>query len=535
MLPPPDFESLIESIERGRRSSAPLLLLLGRMCGRLAGAPELGDLARQAINLLDPSRPNQATVSSDQIDPGEVQRAFLSAFPTRSALEQMLSYGYGFGKLAAAVARGDSLTAIIHHVVNLAAATNQLSPLLAAAVAYNPGNEALRALTKTQRSAAPSADVIDEFRARFRELSGLERYSLLQTIYRRIPVPAFYQELARLVKAGYARHMLTTNIDTLFEQALESVGLVRDVDFDVVLLGTQSSRKNLSELGDGAKTPLLLKLHGDIGQGEFGVTTDEIDYAVNTAKRFIRSELESGIVIVGYEGESQPLNSWLTRTPGEIWWVSPDPPQAVATANPRWLQLKPPDFLAFLAARLLTLRAPAAGAPSFSSVQRNEKPGTPPPGGRPERPTEQALLVQEIDRLKSEAYGLGQIPPGTGTAVQRQEQIAQRWSRIRELEDQLRELPETRQTILELLDRVHQSVTEAEQRTHEVDQATKQYFAGQINTVREQYSGGQPNAHVVSAALGAALVVAERLGPSVIDPLDVQALAAYGPTIGGRS
>ena len=98
-------------------------------------------------------------------------------------------------------------------------------------------------------------------------------------------------------------------------------------------------------------------------------------------------------------------------------------------------------------------------------------------------------------------------------------------------------MPATRATILELLDRVQQSVTEAEHQTDEavrVDPVTTQYFAGQVNTLREQYRGGQPNAHVVSAALGAALVLAERLGPGVIDPLDVQALAAFGPTIAGR-
>lgn len=538
MLPPPDFDSLTESIERGRRTSAPLLLLLGRMCGRLAGAPDLADLARQALALLDPDRlTNQTSPPIDQTQLKELHRAFLSAFPTLSALDEMLSYALGLKVSLAEISGDRTLSTRIQRLLELAASTNQLDALLAAAVAYNPGNAALQAVTSRQRLTAASPAVLDEFRARFRDLSGLERYSLLQTIYRRIPVPAFYQELARLAKAGYVRHVMTTNIDSLFEQALESLGLVRDVDFDVILLGTQSSRENLSQLGDGAQTPLLLKLHGDISQGEFGVTTDEIDYAVHTAKRFIKNELQSGIVIVGYEGESQPLNSWLARTPGEVWWVSPDPPQAISAANPRWLQLQPTDFFAALAARLLTLRGPVASSGPPSPAQgRNLKPGTGLPG-LPDRPTEQALLLQEIDRLKSEALGLEQIAPGTGNVLQRHEQIAQRRRRIRELEDQLRELPETRATILELLDRVHQSVTEAEHQIDEamrVDPVTTQYFAGQVNTLREQYTGGQPNAHVVSAALGAALVLAERLGPSVIDPQDVQALAAFGPTLAGR-
>ena len=68
-------------------------------------------------------------------------------------------------------------------------------------------------------------------------------------------------------------------------------------------------------------------MHGDISQGEFGVTPDEIDYAVHRAKRFIRDELQGqATVIVGYEGESGPLNAWLARAPGEVWWVHAEPP-----------------------------------------------------------------------------------------------------------------------------------------------------------------------------------------------------------------
>jgi hypothetical protein len=56
-----------------------------------------------------------------------------------------------------------------------------------------------------------------------------------------------------------------------------------------------------------------------------------------------------------------------------------------------------------------------------------------------------------------------------------------------------------------------------------------------LSTVRTQYAGGQPNADIVSAALGAALVVLERLGPSAVNPQDVQALAAFGPSLTVRA
>jgi len=246
-------------------------------------------------------------------------------------------------------------------------------------------------------------------------------------------------------------------------------------------------------------------------------------------------------VIAGYEGESAPLNDWLARAYAEVWWTDTQAPTGVmASSGIRWLPLGPANLFTALAARLLTLRATSAPPPRASD----------PVGGglesfevRPSgavriepavpQPTEHELLIQEIARLKSETLALGQSG-GAGSPLQRQEEIAQRRRRIRELEDQLRALPDAQFHILELLDRVQQSVAEAARRsdgTTRVDPGTGEYLTGQLSTLRAQYAGGQPNADIVSAALGAALVVLERLGPSVVNPQDVQALAAFGPSL----
>jgi hypothetical protein len=69
--------------------------------------------------------------------------------------------------------------------------------------------------------------------------------------------------------------------------------------------------------------PLVLKMHGDISQ-EFGVTPDEIDYALHTAKRFIQDELQGeATVIVGCEGESGPSTTGWRGRPA--WWVHAEP------------------------------------------------------------------------------------------------------------------------------------------------------------------------------------------------------------------
>jgi phosphoglycolate phosphatase-like HAD superfamily hydrolase len=546
MLPPPDFDALTERLEEGHRTASPVLLLLGRACGRLAGAPSLSELAAQALVLLDPDRdsaPGAPTVDQNTLQ--DLQRAFLSAFPTEGVLHEMLSYSSRLKVSPSLVFSGGTVAETVDRLFAWAQNSGQLDRLLSAAAAYNPGNSALRAISARYEMATASSDTgLDEFRARFHELSNLERYGLLQTIYRRIPVPTFYQELARIVKAGYIRHILTTNIDSLLEQALESLGLVRDVDFDVIPLGTDTSRDALSRLD--ANRPLVLKLHGDITQAEFGVTPDEIDYAVHTAKRFIKAELQAGaIVIAGYEGESAPLNDWLARASAEVWWTDAQPPTGVIpSSGMRWLPLGAADLFTALAARLLTLRATSSPPPRGSEpVARGLEAFESKPSGAVRiepalpQPTEHELLIQEIARLKSETLALGQAG-GTGSPLQRQEESAQRRRRIRELEDQLRALPDAQFEILALLDRIQHSVNEAAARTDgatRVDPATGDYLTSELSTVRTQYAGGQPNADIVSAALGAALVVLERLGPSAVNPQDVQALAAFGPSLTVRA
>src|SRR5947209_5216294 len=44
-------------------------------------------------------------------------------------------------------------------------------------------------------------------------MSTIERYSLLQSVYGQLPLPAFYQDIASLIKAGFFTHVMTTSLD----------------------------------------------------------------------------------------------------------------------------------------------------------------------------------------------------------------------------------------------------------------------------------------------------------------------------------
>src|SRR5689334_21085953 len=218
MLPTADFQALTDRLEQGRRTSSPPLLFLGRACGRLAGTPDFDNLASQALALLDPDRrPTQAIPFNPQ-QIKELHRALLTAIPSRNELEQLLVLGGMIRSLSDIVSPDVPLTSAIYQVLEWASSQGKLDALVSAAVGYTPGNAALKSIVAKQSGGTPPPGALfDEFRARFRDLQGIERYSLLQTIYRRIPVPAFYQEMARLLKARYLRHVMTTNVDQLLE------------------------------------------------------------------------------------------------------------------------------------------------------------------------------------------------------------------------------------------------------------------------------------------------------------------------------
>jgi Effector-associated domain 1/SIR2-like domain len=545
MLRNPDLDALAEKFEEGRRKSMPLLMLLGRACGRLAGTPDMDELARQGLALLGSNGDNagdehregagpvdawQTKIQVDRSRIKEWHRAFQSAFPTAASLRDMVTSS---AALHAPQAQGkaDTLPDSIESLFDWASAEGRLDTLVSAAVAYNPGNPALRAIASSHQASAghDQAAVRGEFSRRFRDLSSLERFSLLQSIYRRIPVPAFYQDFARIIKGGYVRQILTTNIDSLLEQALESQGLARDVDFEVVVLGTPYSRDALSALEekDASERQLIIKLHGDITQGEFGLAQDEIDHAVRAARRYIKDELDADLVMVGYEAESGPLNEWLARARSGFWWVDEEPSRIpMDPTHVRWVPLGVSDFFATLAPQLFTLRTMNArprGLPREGQTAPPEATAVPAELSEPE------TLRREIGRLKAEGASPSLATSASTTPVQRQEQAAERLRRIRELEDRLRAHPDVRRDLLELLVRIERAVDDVDDAAP-VDAETRAYLLSQLAAVRSQIEAASPNPHVVSAALGAVLVVADRLGPTVLNPQDIRALAGFGPS-----
>ena len=274
---------------------------------------------------------------------------------------------------------------------------------------------------------------------------------------------------------------------------------------------------------DASERQLIIKLHGDITQGEFGLAQDEIDHAVRAARRYIKDELDADLVMVGYEAESGPLNEWLARARSGFWWVDEEPSRIpMDPTHVRWVPLGVSDFFATLAPQLFTLRTmnarprglprgpdgaarghgrPGGDLGTRDSATRDRPPeggrhhrrSPPPPAplpcsGRSSRPS--ACAASASSRIGSALIPTSARPAraaGAHRAGRRRRGRcrARGWRRA--------------------------------------------YLLSQLAAVRSQIEAAHP-IRTSCPPRSARCSVADRLGPTVLNPQDIRALAGFGPS-----
>jgi hypothetical protein len=377
-------------------------------------------------------------------------------------------------------------------------------------------------------------------------LSGFQRFRILQPFYARVPVPSFYQDLATLVATQYFRHILTTNVDSLFEQALMSQGLRNGIDFQVIVVSVpQSDRPQPTLIPDAPIT--LIKLHGDLGQSELPVTDAEIESAVRSQRRLVKEELTNEILMVGYEFESPPVEHWLGKMSGApVWWISQEqPPQdrvapIQAVREVRYVageEASPENFFGQLVNLLLRL-------PVITALNTSLEEFT---SALPEAPADEAygdvgsylatspgddveveLLKSQLHRSQAVKRQVERSLPTGESDPQIAAQLEYQRKQVSELEDQLR--AKTQHRILELVSELSSSIDRALGNPDSgVDPDTAAFFKEQAGAVERETSKPSPNQHVLSAAIGSIVVLGDRLGRGVVSSNLLSELSSFAP------
>jgi hypothetical protein len=136
-----------------------------------------------------------------------------------------------------------------------------------------------------------------------------------------------HADLAALVRCGCLRVILSTNLDTLVEQAFQQAGLVPDRDYEIIVNGRGLAAHVARRLGDSTPPVKLVKLHGTL--------KDPDSYAWLPEECFeFEAELEDVLVdvinrdllVLGNRVDDRDLDLSLKANGGEIWYVNPRPP-----------------------------------------------------------------------------------------------------------------------------------------------------------------------------------------------------------------
>jgi hypothetical protein len=318
------------------------------------------------------------------------------------------------------------------------------------------------------------------------------------SLYRRLPVPSFYQDLAIMVRQGFFREILTTNFDTLLEQALEATGMRRGAEYVVFNL-----QKPQATPGTGAPGAVLLfKLHGDLNEKDFELNPETIEAALHMVKRELRQDL----LVVGYESESQEINPWFVKNSGQVWWIAENTSASgnilSQLPNPHVLDGKyasPSWFFQHLSHLVVTSQ--------FASWE----------GGGDDVPPlnldRKAALKSEIEKARN---ALGNLLLVSTPSPELEAQMTYQRDWVAKMERELAALEgSTVETPVFVIDRI---LADFKYDPKDTLGAT---LGQQLNLLREEWSKPEPRMKIVSSVLGSTIMLGEQLG---LSPQSIESL-----------
>jgi hypothetical protein len=384
------------------------------------------------------------------------------------------------------------------------------------------------------------AEVFDKFASHTASLAPAQLGRMLRSLYAPVPVPSFYQYLAILIRERYFPMILTTNFDTLLEQALAASG-VRESDYYVTTFPDRIVR------GSGEPLTHIVKLHGDLAQDIAQVTPDQIDEALRSSRRWIKRDLQGDLIMLEHILCDDPIDRWLGHSPArELWWISENPPpdpSKIASWSDRPVHEitgtigRPSGFFAQLALRLL-------GPAEYSSPYPAQFNGVMEAPEKEPDPLDDPLvdsLRNEIMRNQAVLFSLDQECAVGERPPQLQAQIEYQKRNITRIEDRIRALPDVRPVLLECGRRIAGRLRAEGYSVvkNPGDAESMAAFAeAQVAALEVELAKEKPNQVLVAAAIGAILTLADRLrtdyGDRLIEADVVRRLAMLAPTAASK-
>jgi NAD-dependent protein deacetylases, SIR2 family len=138
-----------------------------------------------------------------------------------------------------------------------------------------------------------------------------------------------YENLVKLIKKGYIKKVLTTNLDNLLERALNNVGCYQPDDF-ILVVNRKDRREEIIEQLNSSRSPLkIIKLHGTLESPKsYAFRPEEISDFEKEIKPDLSQLINQSLIIVGYSGQDRDIDKLFEDEGKEIHFVNPSKPEA---------------------------------------------------------------------------------------------------------------------------------------------------------------------------------------------------------------
>jgi hypothetical protein len=161
------------------------------------------------------------------------------------------------------------------------------------------------------------------------KLDGNTQYSILRRHLWEGKSPSEgYSDLAQLIKMGYIEMILSTNLDSLLEKALNNAGWYQPDNFIVIVNGKDRPEEVREQLESSRAPFMLIKLHGTLeSPGSYAFTPEEVFDFEKTIKPSLSRIISQSLVVIGHSMQDRDIDMLFDEEGKEIHFVNPAPPE----------------------------------------------------------------------------------------------------------------------------------------------------------------------------------------------------------------
>ena len=160
-------------------------------------------------------------------------------------------------------------------------------------------------------------------------LDGDSKYSILRLHLWENKSPSDgYIDLAHLIKMGYIKMVLSTNLDNLLENALNNAGWYQPNDFIPIVNGKDMPEAVVEQIESSHALFKLVKLHGSLeSQGSYAFTPEEVFDFEKTIKPSLFRIINQSLIILGHSMQDRDIDMLFDDEGKEIHFVKPTRPE----------------------------------------------------------------------------------------------------------------------------------------------------------------------------------------------------------------